>query len=58
MIKGNLLPKSMRVKGKSKFMYPRLVEEKIAFGVDRWDGTLRESPLDKLYKKLGVKSKK
>ena len=55
-MKGQLLTKALRVKGKSKFLYPRLKEEKIAFGVEKWDGEIKESPLNKLYKKYKVTS--
>lgn len=50
-MKGQLLPKWLRVKNKSKFLYPRLKEEGIEFGVDGWNGTIKESPINKLYKK-------
>lgn len=46
------LPKIFWVKGKSKFLYPRLKEEGIKFGHGLWNGTITESPIDVLYKKL------
>lgn len=46
------LPKKYWVKGKSKFLYPRMRQEGIMFGVDRWDGTIKTSPLSLLYMKL------
>lgn len=52
-MKGNILPKNMRVKGKSKYFYLRLKEEKIPLN-SLWNGTITESPADKLWKKLKV----
>jgi Leu/Phe-tRNA-protein transferase len=54
-MKGDKLPKSMWVKGKSKNFYTRLTQEGIKFGVNVWNGIMIESPMDKLYKKLNKK---
>ena len=55
-MKGNKLPKVLWKKGKSKFFYPRLIQENISFGTNVWDGIMKESPLDLLYKKVLAKS--
>ncbi len=54
-MKGNKLPKIFWVKGKSKFFYPRLIQEGIKFGEYMWIGKMYETPLDKLYMKLANK---
>lgn len=55
MIKGDKLPKRFWVKGKSKFMYYRMVEEGISFGNTAWLGIITEAPIITLYKKLDNK---
>lgn len=51
-MKGETLPKEFWVKGKSKFLYARLREEGIDYGNNLWDGTITDSPVDRLYMKL------
>ena len=46
------LPKKFWVKGKSKFLYPRLVEEGIDFGNHGWMGEMYYTPIERLYDKL------
>ena len=46
------LPKEFWVKGKSKFLYPRLREEGISFGDRGWSGTITRAPIDILFDKL------
>lgn len=57
-MKGNLLPKWMREKGKSKYFYPRLRQEKIEFGNIAWMGDLYDTPANKLWNKLSKKLNK
>lgn len=47
------LPKKFWIKGKSKFLYPRLIEEGIPFGNTLWNGHMSITPIDELYTKCG-----
>ena len=52
--RGEMLPKILWREGKSKYFYSRLRQEGIPYGNTNWDGVIRESPMDMLYKKYNL----